>query len=81
MTSQRVPIWCLNGLLEGKGIQMWDGVILWGRTKDNPRWEGNMPIRPIVHAQLSKKGETSNALGSSTKTMKPRVKFLEAITK
>ena len=41
----------------------------------------SMLAYPIVHAHSSKQGGTSKALGPFTKNMKPKVKFLEIITK
>jgi hypothetical protein len=43
--------------------------------------KGSVPVRSIVNAHLWGQGETSQALRSSTKSGKPRVENLEAITK
>ena len=74
------PTRCVNNLKNGKGIGMWDRLILWNWNQIFPHSKGNASICPIVHPYSRGQGP-SEVLGSSTKSRKPKMKFSEALTK
>ena len=75
------PTRCVNNLKNGKGIGMWDRLILWNWNQIFPRSKGNASICPIVHPYSRGQEGPSEVLGSSTKSRKPKMKFSEALTK